>query len=173
MPLAMDYVIDSNEQDEYEVKYKGEVIGKERYHELAVSMITGHIAGRCERAEARVAELDKIHDRIMELELSVENGTAIMRENTVLLARVSELESKSHKAYENGWRAAIEAAAVKLENYSVAMLKVNEAALAAVIDRDIDIAAELREMKLLTGADHKCSECGFAHAPGGNTCCSR
>ncbi len=58
MPLAMDYVIDCNEQDEFEVRYNGVVIGTERHHDLAVSMVTGHIAGRCERAEARVAELE-------------------------------------------------------------------------------------------------------------------
>lgn len=57
MPLAMDYVIDCKEQDAYEVKYKGEVIGKERYHGMAVSMVTGHIAGRCERAEKMLASI--------------------------------------------------------------------------------------------------------------------
>lgn len=80
MPLIMDYVIDCNEQNEFEVKYKGEVIGKDRFHHNAVSMIMSNIAGRCERAEARVAELegsDKDH---------LNSWTALMRE----LAKLSD-----------------------------------------------------------------------------------
>lgn len=128
--------------------------------------------------EAR-AELDKLHQRITELDLSVENGTAIMRENNELLALVSELKSQSQEAFENGWNKALEVAAVKVDTYPTHMLKIKEAALASVIDRDIDIGAELRAMKTAPGngappaSDGKCPECGFAHAPGGNTCCSR
>ncbi len=110
MPLVMDYVIDSNEQDEYEVKYKGEVIGKERYHELAVSMITGHIAGRCERAEARVAELES------------HAGS-----KSCLCGDWPQQSPWLHCPWCGG----------------------------------------------TLPADHKCSECGFAHAPGGNTCYDR
>lgn len=94
------------------------------------------------------AELDKLHQRITELDLSVENGTAIVRENTVLLARVSELESQQQEAYEKGWKAAIETAAVMLENYPVDMLKIDGDELDDVVDRDIDIAAELRALKV-------------------------
>ncbi len=57
MPLIMDYVIDCNEQNEFEVKYKGEVIGKDRFHHNAVSMIMSNIAGRCERAEKMLAAI--------------------------------------------------------------------------------------------------------------------
>lgn len=36
------------------------------------------------------------------------------------------------------------------------------------------IAAEIdRLQRVRAAADQKCSECGFAHAPGGNTCCDR
>ena len=36
------------------------------------------------------------------------------------------------------------------------------------------IAAEIdRLQRIRAAADQKCPECGFAHAPGGNTCCSR